>query len=114
MFKTESSQSSKHCGKSAYMSPEVVSNKTGFDAKKNDVWSFGICLFMLCLGDHPWAIANESDQDFVLVMKHSIFHLLKQWKRLNHVNGTIICLFDLIFRSEASRSSIAQIKQYID
>ena len=31
------------------MSPEIIKRKKQFDAKKNDVWCLGICLFMMIM-----------------------------------------------------------------
>lgn len=41
-------KSNKFCGKSCYKSPEVTSKnkRKGFNAKLNDIWCLGVCLFM--------------------------------------------------------------------
>ena len=41
-------QSSKYCGKTNYQSPEITAKKKSFNAKSNDIFCLGVCLFMVC------------------------------------------------------------------
>merc|ERR1712154_480879 len=54
LFTSSQCLSSKFCGKRNYKSPEIIMKKRKFDAKKNDVWCIGICLFMMTTGLAPW------------------------------------------------------------
>eukprot|EP01083_Nonionella_stella_P047710 127690_1 len=72
-------QCTKFCGKARYYSPEVVRNETSFDAKKNDIWAMGICLFLMVFGCHPWNSADDTDELFVFVKSNSVTHLVRRW-----------------------------------
>ena len=41
-------------GKLTYMAPEVVADRKRFDARSADIWSLGVMLFMLMVGDTPF------------------------------------------------------------
>jgi len=105
--------SSKWSGKKQYKSPEVISKKRCFDAKSNDIWCVGMCLFMLAAGVPPWFVAHTSDKLYSFVLKNSILDLIKKWNLLNYVDTNLIHLFDAIFQSEENRVNSNYIKQYI-
>ena len=114
MFTKTKCLCSKYCGKEAYKSPEVIKRKQLFDAKANDIWCLGVCLFMLNTGSAPWDVAHESDSDYVCAMQKSIFAMLKVWNMLHFVDNKMLYLLDKIFKFEEKRMNIHQIRQYIE
>ena len=57
-----------------YTSHECINGKKPFDAKKNDIWSNGVCLFMMIIG------GNIPSYD--LVMNGKLLKSIKSWNRL--------------------------------
>ena len=82
-----------------------------FDAKSNDIWCLGVCLFMLSLGGMPWSRSSESDKAFNKIMSGGITKLLRAWKRRHYVDDQLLLLFGSIFKFEDERAGIKQIKQ---
>merc|ERR1711933_638770 len=103
LFTKSACRSSKWCGKRNYKSPEVAMKKKQFDAKANDIWCLGVCLFIISVGSHPFLIAHESDESFAYVFKHSIVDLLKNWDMIHYVDPTLVWLFHSIFQFEDQR-----------
>eukprot|EP01083_Nonionella_stella_P000556 1580_1 len=103
--------SRKHCGKKQYKSPEVQL-KSPFDAKKNDIWSSGVCLFMLCFGCPPWNAARDSDDMFSCVLNGHIVDLLKTWDLWMFADLGAIDLLRSIFKYERNRISVRQMLRH--
>ena len=67
-FKKESQfLCAKFGGMTPYLSPERI-NKQRFDARKADVWSLGIVIFVIYTYTQPLRIANQSDLYFQNIM----------------------------------------------
>eukprot|EP01084_Bolivina_argentea_P170591 295602_1 len=104
--------SSKHCGKTQYKSPEMIQLKSPLDAKKNDIWGLGVCLFMLSFGGPPFSVARVSDEMFDRIMNGHIVDLLKLWNLWMYVDPDGIDLFGSIFKYERYRISIRRMLQH--
>ena len=104
--------SSKYVGKRAYKSPEIINRKRQFDAKSSDIWSLGVCFFMIMIGSAPWDIANHSDERYALHCKGKLSKLLRSWDRASYVNASLIHLFESIFQCEKNRMNLQQIADY--
>eukprot|EP00484_Ammonia_sp_Unknown_P017408 CAMPEP_0197036456 /NCGR_PEP_ID=MMETSP1384-20130603/13954_1 /TAXON_ID=29189 /ORGANISM="Ammonia sp." /LENGTH=324 /DNA_ID=CAMNT_0042466637 /DNA_START=44 /DNA_END=1018 /DNA_ORIENTATION=- len=100
----------KYCGKTAYQSPEVANHFRQFDARANDVWCLGVCLFMMTIGCEPFETAKYDDQAFNGIMNGELTQILKRMKREHYVNDHILELLDAFFQHESNRVSIQQIK----
>lgn len=93
------------------MSPEIVNRKITFDAKKNDIFSLGVCLFMMIVGGGPFNKADiKNDACFKFIMNNQIKELLKAWKKDHYVNDELIQLFQSIFKYESNRATLNDIK----
>ena len=103
--------SNKFVGKSNYQSPEITNTKQNFDAKANDIFCVGVCLFMAIIGGSPFKTTNKNDKYFKKILNGQLFDLLKQWKKEHYVNHDLIELFESIFQFEDNRSTIEQIKK---
>lgn len=77
-----------HRGKLVYMAPEEVGNFIAaerhakmemFDGLAADMWSCGVCLFLLLAGFPPVGIASQSDERFCVLLKRGVSALVHQW-----------------------------------
>lgn len=48
------------CGTYSYMSPELV-NRVPYDGKGSDVWSLGVLLYIMLVGDFPFKGGDQSE-----------------------------------------------------
>lgn len=71
---------STHCGTESYMAPEVLQKKL-YDPMKADVWSLGVCLFVMLADCYPF---DRRDQ---LNMIKKMFN--KDWHFPPKVKGSI-------------------------
>eukprot|EP01084_Bolivina_argentea_P316950 549482_1 len=69
----------KFVGKQRYKAPEVYAKKGTFCANKADVWSMGICLFMMAVGAPPFDKPIDEDIAFKYVKLGKINDLLQSW-----------------------------------
>ena len=103
---------SNYTGKTGYQSPEVSLGSDAFDASKNDVWCFGVCLFMLVTGSAPYVRSVEDDGYFKMMMqgKSGIKELLAKWDKAHYVDDALLELFGAIFQYEADRVDLEGLK----
>eukprot|EP00483_Globobulimina_turgida_P000024 UN00024 len=105
--------SDKYCGKEKYHSPEITAKKNTFNAKANDVWCLGVCLYMMVIGGSPWSASSEFDGDFMQTMEADgdISGLLWKYNRCEYVDKDLIDLFQCFFKYEDKRWDLAKIRQ---
>ena len=103
-------QSNKYCGKMNYKSPEVAHKKRRFNAKSNDIWCLGVCLFMMIIGSAPWHKTHKTDKCFMKIMNGQMINLLTMWKRIDYINKEQLSLIQSIFEYENKRCDMEQIK----
>ena len=126
----------KWCGKTGYFSPEIASRKKNFDAKSNDIFCLGVCLFMVCsvfllspsmfpfnyilfvhilqiiIGSAPWSTsASMNDPAFQCIVDGNLEYLLKGWNRSSFVNQEMIELFNSFFKYEQERVTLSELKR---
>eukprot|EP01083_Nonionella_stella_P085172 236034_1 len=109
--KQSSYQSNKYCGKSNYIAPEVTHQQESFDAKANDVWCLGTCLFMMVMGCQPFSSSNIDDPLLQHIMFGDMKNLAAAWQRDHYLNDDLIDLLQSIFQFEDQRIDLEQIKQ---
>jgi len=100
--------SNKFVGKLGYRSPENSANQS-FDARSNDIWCLGVCLFMLAVGSSPFVSTTKEDAAFNLIMSGNMSSLLHHWHREEYVNVDIVDAFRLLFQLESKRCSMQQL-----
>eukprot|EP00483_Globobulimina_turgida_P000350 UN00350 len=113
LFKENTSLlSSKFCGKPGYKSPEIT-DKQKFNAKKNDIWCLGVCLWMLIVGKKPWTKASKKCESFNYIMNGytGIIQSLSAANRVHYVNEELVALFQLFFQYEEKRCDLLAIKK---
>eukprot|EP00484_Ammonia_sp_Unknown_P000322 CAMPEP_0197023196 /NCGR_PEP_ID=MMETSP1384-20130603/3975_1 /TAXON_ID=29189 /ORGANISM="Ammonia sp." /LENGTH=350 /DNA_ID=CAMNT_0042451387 /DNA_START=54 /DNA_END=1106 /DNA_ORIENTATION=+ len=104
--------STKYVGKEVYKSPEVVSKRTAFNAKANDIFCCGVCLFMMVVGSAPWRKASVHEASFVEIINHKLINLIHGWDRLNYVTVEVVNLMSRILRYEQDRLSVDAILKH--
>eukprot|EP01083_Nonionella_stella_P080068 219823_1 len=115
LFATKQCKSARFCGKTGYKSPEIFDeNICSFDAKKNDIWGFGVCLYMMSFGQSPWRKANKSDELFAFAMEYGIAKALEQHNDLHYVDVEVLYLLHCIFQYESNRISLHRIQEFVD
>jgi|Transcript_3169 serine/threonine protein kinase len=95
-------------GKVAYMAPEVFAGMS-FDAKKADVFSIGVDLFLMLTGVLPFQIPALSDPCFACLTEGRINMLLEHWKLTDRVRPDAADLLSNMFCAEDQRYTIEQV-----
>ena len=73
----------KFAGSVIYSGPETRKAYTkGFDALKNDIFSLGILLFVITIGDFPFQKASYSDYKYRYIIKRNY---TKFWEHFNYI-----------------------------
>ena len=71
-------------GKTGYKAPKVYQNKI-YQANKADIWSLGVCLFMMIIGAPPYKAPNNNDGGFIAVKQGNIMQMLIKWARWMYI-----------------------------
>ena len=87
-FPNNNFKCNKFVGKISYKSPELY-KKTVFDASKNDLWSIGVCLYMMTIGAHPYKKPSLSDKYFKKLWDKQLYPTLKKWKIAHYMDATV-------------------------
>jgi serine/threonine protein kinase len=66
-------------GKGFYIAPEIYAESGPYDAKKADVWSLGVCLFIMMTGAPPMERPSKRDKRFCCIRDGKIGNMLQQW-----------------------------------
>eukprot|EP01084_Bolivina_argentea_P238879 401363_1 len=98
----------KRVGKRGYMAPEVY-NKMIYDARRADVWSLGVMLFMMLVGAPPYKRATQKDPAFNYIINGMLEDVLKHWKRLRLISKDALDCMKRIFRWEKERITMEQL-----
>jgi len=87
----------KYVGKSLYQCPEIIYKQKMYDARLQDTWSLGVCLFMMVIGNQPMMKAHESDIFFIHIINGKLKHLLLKGNKQEYINDHFIDLLNHIF-----------------
>ena len=101
--------SSKYCGKLTYESPEIYTKKKAFNAQKSDIWSLGICFFLMLVGREPYDKPVYSDQHFALIVGGKLSKLLNETNKMKYVDTESIDLLAKLLKFEKDRANIGDI-----
>jgi serine/threonine protein kinase len=105
--------SKKYVGKTHYKSPKVYAKKEEFRANKADIWSLGVCLFMMIIGAPPYNKPHKKDAGYRFIAEEKITKLLYSWNRIKYVTPN---LYDLMERmlccDEKRRISMTEIVRH--
>ena len=73
----------KRSGTPIYSSPDVrLAFTKGYDGIKNDIFSLGVLLFVITIGEFPFESANYSDSKYKFIMKG---RFPKFWENFNNI-----------------------------
>eukprot|EP01083_Nonionella_stella_P281540 957991_1 len=95
--------SSSIIGKPLYCSPQIYQLQIGtcdktFDARQADLWSFGICIFILAIGCPPWTLPHQTNKLFeTIVLEKNLNFVLNAWNRSNYCDDSMKDLLQKIF-----------------
>ena len=81
-------------------------------ANKADIWSMGVCLFMMVTGIPPWNVAKSSNKAYKWMTNGFMKKVLIHWGLGNYVDDDFIDLLQGIFQSESKRFTLSQIKNH--
>ncbi len=100
-------------GKRHYNAPLVYGKSGSFMANEADIWSLGVCLFMMMIGAPPYNKPIGSDVTFQYVRYGQIAKLLQEWGRIKYVTSNV---HDLLTRmlcvEEQRRITMAEIVRH--
>jgi len=103
----------KYVGKTHYKEPKVFGKKQQFMANKADIWSLGVCLFMMIIGAPPYNKPYSKDPGFRFIENQKMTKLLYSWGRIKYVTPN---LYDLMERmlccDETKRISMDEIVEH--
>ena len=105
-------RSNKFVGKIGYKAPEIAARHQYFNAKSNDIFCVGVCLFMMLLGNAPWHIAHKRDPLFIHMFNGNIKHVINAWGKLHYVNDDLLDLIQSFFKYEDERICLKDIKNH--
>jgi len=92
-------------GKDSYRAPELQACQD-FYGDKADVWSFGVCMFILLVGHPGFNVAWKQDRRFLKIFNRDFSDLLEYWGKPNVINAEEMKLLQSIFCSAEIRTSI--------
>eukprot|EP00485_Elphidium_margaritaceum_P002514 CAMPEP_0202692716 /NCGR_PEP_ID=MMETSP1385-20130828/7020_1 /ASSEMBLY_ACC=CAM_ASM_000861 /TAXON_ID=933848 /ORGANISM="Elphidium margaritaceum" /LENGTH=459 /DNA_ID=CAMNT_0049348297 /DNA_START=104 /DNA_END=1483 /DNA_ORIENTATION=+ len=108
-------------GKSQYCSPQIfaLQNKEAlhshFDARKADVWSFGVMLFIMAIGCPPFKAPDEHNNKLyqTVVLERNLDFVLKSWNRSTYIEESMKDLLRKIFiADEEDRMSSEELRNH--
>eukprot|EP01084_Bolivina_argentea_P098223 176536_1 len=100
----------KWVGKSGYQSPELFEKKANFSAKASDIWSLGVCLFALLIGNMPYHKPSMSDPYFPWIMSGRIVELINEWGKSSCIRNSLAPdILSRIFTLENKRITAKQL-----
>ena len=74
----------KKLGTPNYSSPDIrLAFTKGYDGIKNDIFSLGVLLFVITIGDFPFESANYSDEKYKFIIKGRYY---KFWEFFNNID----------------------------
>jgi len=103
----------KFVGKLKYESPNIY-RRQKFDARTADIWSIGVCLFMICIGTDPWTIPDgKKDARYDLIVNQQrMWDVLNKWQRAHYIDNKVYDLFYRIFTDHMYRADTYEILEH--
>lgn len=99
-------------GKKYYMAPEIVEREP-FRGDDCDVFSLGVCLFVMLLGTYPFTRANRhTDQRYRIVRTQGVESLLFQMDRRQYVPDAAVNLLEGLLCTRRHRLTLPDVEQH--
>lgn len=93
------SDSCSRVGKVFYMAPEILYTELQgdkYDCRMGDMYSLGVCLFILYLGFPPYQAPTHKDRSFLVLAQHGVRALLQAYGVLDKVPETVIEILQIL------------------
>jgi serine/threonine protein kinase len=98
-------------GKLKYMAPEVYANQDAFDGYAIDLWAVGVILYIMVVGEFPWAIPHPSDEKFRYITDGYLEDYLK--RRGFPLSADILCLLQrMLWLNPRHRLCLQQVRAH--
>ena len=98
-------------GKVAYMAPEVYAGES-FDGFAADVWSMGICLFIMLFHVPPYRLPQKSDPRFALIYAGQVERLLQAWELSTAASEGVVDVLKRMLCPDAQRATVEELLQH--
>ena len=103
----------KRSGTPRYSSPDVLHAYTkGYDGRKNDIFSLGVLLFVITIGDFPFNSATYSDDKYKFIIKKKYDRFWEYFNYIEISDEFKDLINKLICSNPAKRLSIDEILQH--
>ena len=100
-------------GTPKYSSPDVrLAFTKGYDGIKNDIFSLGVLLFVITIGDFPFETATYSDEKYKFIIKGRFNHFWEFFNYIDLSNEFKDLINSLISHTPAKRLSIEEILKH--
>jgi len=86
--------------------------KKEYEARKADIWSLGVMLFMMLIGAPPYEVPTKNSPAFHFIVTGQLRKVLLHWRRLRHVTEDALDLLTKIFRYEGDRISMENLLKH--
>jgi len=95
-------------GKAGYMSPEALAGAP-VDAVASDVFSLGVCLFVMLTGSPPWQEATNDDASFYYIRRGHLAKIVHLWGFSKCVPPLAVHLLSGMFLPQNQRLSLNEV-----
>lgn len=99
-------------GKPGYTAPEVRACQADADHYKADVFSLGVCLFVMLSGVPPFCEARPSDRRFSVIQRGDLAKLVRVWRLTSKIPAEAIDLLNGMLCPQESRLSLSQVLKH--
>jgi len=106
-------------GTTQYQAPEIrkyLPTKTPFVGKPADIFSLGVTLFVLHFKIFPFAIANETDSRYALIMKEDyekFWEVTERFTPISASNDLKLLIMSMLLNLPEERISLSEIKNHL-
>ena len=110
-FRNNNFKCNKYCGKLMYQCPEIYNKAKYYDARKADVWSLGIIMFLMNTGASVqlYNKPNDNDPYYCNVINEQTKKMVNSWGMIEYVDDIVFHLLHKICKKESKRYTIQQI-----
>lgn len=99
-------------GKLFYMAPEVVYPELqgdNYDCRYGDMYSLGVCLFILYTGFQPYETPTQKCRSFLVLIQHGVRALLQAYGVLHKVPDKVVALLEVLLCPLQNRVDIESV-----
>jgi len=101
----------RRAGKKGYMSPEVHSNQA-VDVFSSDVFSLGVCLFVMLSGCPPFVEATHTDKRYRVIQRGDLYKLVRVWNLSEKIPPPAIDLLNGMLCCQDRRLNLQQVSEH--